>query len=254
MLFFVCPACVRVRRLKGFSSTASNFTEAAPRGFGDRHNSWAQAMIWWNGNLYVGNEPRLDLHQPLWRICSTSFCRLLAKSLPILSFRIRRPIRTCPVRPMALTFPSRPRSGAGRRSTTHGRGCFNHLRFSITPARVHRLRPRTGKKLPYDISFRGFTSHKEADGTLALYAFGVNSTILWDRTKLPPPRMLRTTDGVNWAPVPQTPGTFLGDLPFNPDHSSFRSPVSYNGKMFVLSGAVFGTGFSDRIRQSTAGR
>ena len=40
--------------IEGFQLTATNFSEAAPRGFGDRHNSWAQAMVWWNGNLYVG--------------------------------------------------------------------------------------------------------------------------------------------------------------------------------------------------------
>ena len=142
---------------------------------------------------------------------------------------------------MVPTFLFKLRSGAGRPLTIHGRGCFNHLRFSITPVRVHRLRRERGKKLrtifPSAVSLA-----QGGRRNTALYAFGVNSTILWDRTKLPPPRILRTTDGINWAPVPQTPGTFLGDLPFNPDHSSFRSPVSYNGKMFVLSGPVFGQG------------
>ena len=102
--------------------------------------------------------------------------------------------------------------------------------------------PRTGKKLPYEIAFRGLAAHVEPNGTEALYAFGVNSTVMWDRTKLPPPRILRSTDGSNFAPIPQTPGTFLGNLPFNPDHSSFRSPVSYQGKLFVLSGPIFGQG------------
>jgi len=96
--------------------------------------------------------------------------------------------------------------------------------------------------LPYEIAIRGLTPHTDPDGTQALYAFGVNSTVMWDRTKLPPPRILRSVDGLTFTPVPQTPGTFLGDLPFNPDHSSFRSPVSLNGKMFVLAGPIFGQG------------
>src|SRR4051812_25374168 len=33
---------------------AADFKQAAPRGFGDRNNSWPQAMVWWRGNLYVG--------------------------------------------------------------------------------------------------------------------------------------------------------------------------------------------------------
>ena len=101
--------------------------------------------------------------------------------------------------------------------------------------------PRVGKKLPYEIAFRGLAAHTDPDGTEALYAFGVNSTVMWSRS-LPPPRILRSTDGLNFVPVPQTPGTFLGDLPFNPDHSSFRSPESFGGKLFVLSGPIFGQG------------
>jgi hypothetical protein len=34
--------------------TADRFEYVAPRGFGDRNNSWAQAMFWWNNHLYVG--------------------------------------------------------------------------------------------------------------------------------------------------------------------------------------------------------
>src|SRR3712207_3661148 len=33
---------------------AADFKPAALRGFGDRNNSWPQAMVWWQGNLYVG--------------------------------------------------------------------------------------------------------------------------------------------------------------------------------------------------------
>src|SRR6187200_3187727 len=34
--------------------TAANFAYHAPRGFGDRNNSWAHSMVWWNQHLYVG--------------------------------------------------------------------------------------------------------------------------------------------------------------------------------------------------------
>jgi hypothetical protein len=102
--------------------------------------------------------------------------------------------------------------------------------------------PRTGKKLPYEAAFRGFAAYTEADGTQSLYAVSVNMGIIWDSTKIPPPRILRTTNGNDWTPLPQTPGTFLGDLPFNSDHSSYRSPAAYNGKLFVLSGPIFGQG------------
>jgi hypothetical protein len=99
-----------------------------------------------------------------------------------------------------------------------------------------------GKKLPYEYSFRGLAPFTEPDGTEALYAFGTNTDIMWDGTKLPLPRILRSTDGLTFTPIPQTPGTFLGDLPFTSDHSSYRSPVSFANKLFVLSGTVMGNG------------
>jgi len=33
---------------------ASDFKQAAPRGFGDRNNGWAESMVWWHNHLYVG--------------------------------------------------------------------------------------------------------------------------------------------------------------------------------------------------------
>jgi hypothetical protein len=30
------------------------FRPASQQGFGDRHNSWAWSMVWWNDRLYVG--------------------------------------------------------------------------------------------------------------------------------------------------------------------------------------------------------
>src|SRR5687768_4110374 len=33
---------------------ATDFTQVAPQGFGDRHNSVAWSMAWFKGNLYVG--------------------------------------------------------------------------------------------------------------------------------------------------------------------------------------------------------
>ena len=98
-----------------------------------------------------------------------------------------------------------------------------------------------GKKLPYEITFRGLTPFTEPDGTEALYAFGVNSGAAWN--PVPNTRILRTTDGTTFTPLPQTPGTFLGDLDqMFPGTSSFRSPLSYNGKLFVLAGAILGQG------------
>src|SRR4051812_31282282 len=38
----------------GSPASTIDFTSAAPQGFGDRQNSMAWSMIWWNDHLYVG--------------------------------------------------------------------------------------------------------------------------------------------------------------------------------------------------------
>ena len=231
----------QAQAIEGFPLTAQSFTRASPRGFGDRNNSWAQSMIWWNNNLYVGTS-RQSICTSLFGVYEYIVKPTFGQNLASIYFPYppKDPDLSCPADGADLALQGEiwrwsPVSNAWDR-------VFQSPATLDNPGPGAPAPPRTGKKLPYDISFRGFASHRESNGLPALYAFGVNSTILWDRTKLPPPRILRSVDGVNWTPLPQTPGTFLGDLPFNTDHSSFRSPASYNGKLFVLSGAVLGQG------------
>ena len=69
-----------------------------------------------------------------------------------------------------------------------------------------------------DTGFRGMTVFTEPDGTQALYVGGVTSGSIYEKLPVfngsayPPPRLLRSTDGTNWAPVPQNPGTFMGNI------------------------------------------
>jgi hypothetical protein len=226
-------------RGQSFPLVASDFIRTTPHGFGDRNNSWAQAMIWWKNNLYVGTS-RDSLCASLSAVHSLGV-QLLGQALAntYLPYPPPDPDLLCAPDPADLPLQAEiwrwsPGPGWSR--------VFQSPDNLPNPGTGPPAPPRTGKFLPYDVAFRGFTSYTERDGTEALYAFGVNSTLLWDRNQLPPPRILRTTDGVNWIPVPQTPGTFLHDLPFNPDHSTYRSPVSYNGRIFVLSGPIFGQG------------
>lgn len=216
------------------------FDLAAQRGFGDRNNSWAQSMVWWRNNLYVGTA-RQSLCTSLyavWQFVGLTVNPAFADTW----FPYPPPIShlSCPADGADLALQAeiwrwRPRTDDWQR-------VFQSPLDLDNPGPGAGLPPPPGKKLPYETAIRGLTPHVERDGREALYAFGVNSTIIWDRTKLPPPRILRSTDGLTFSPIPQTPGTFLGDLPFNPDHSSFRSPVSYGGKLFVLAGPAFGQG------------
>ena len=103
-----------------------------------------------------------------------------------------------------------------------------------------------------DVGFRGMGIFVEAGGTEALYAGGVTAGSVYDPDQSTPgtypgPRLLRTVDGINWAPVPQDPGTFLGDIgDFLLDPTSkirtFRSLTSYNGQLFATVGGFVGSG------------
>ena len=224
----------------GFPLQASSFQQAAPRGFGDRNNSWAQSMIWWHNNLYVGTSRQslctsyYALNQYVGINVSPSFANTYFTYPPV------DPDISCP--PDGADLSLQAEIWRWSPVTSSWTRVFQSPASLDNPGGGSGLPARPGKKVPYEITIRGFAPYTEADGTEALYAMGVNSTIVWDRTKLPPPRILRTTDGNNFTAIPQTPGTFLYDLPFNPDHSSFRSAVSYGGKLFALCGPAFGQG------------
>jgi hypothetical protein len=221
--------------------TAGDFQQIAPRGFGDQNNSWAQAMVWWHGALYVGTS-RQSLCSSLfsiWEFASALISPEFANTW--LPYPPRDPELSCAPDGADLALQAEIWRWTPKNADNWNLVFRSPLDLD-NPGTGAPAPPRTGKKLPYEIAFRGLAAHTDPDGTEALYAFGVNSTVMWDRSKLPPPRILRSTDGLTFTPVPQTPGTFLGDLPFNEDHSSFRSPVSFHGKLFVIAGPIFGQG------------
>ncbi|MGH9894897.1 MAG: hypothetical protein ACREA0_23530, partial [bacterium] len=212
----------------------------APRGFDERNNSWAQSMVWWRNHLYVGTN-RQALCTSLyavWQFVGLIVGQEFADTW--LPYPLPDPELSCP--PDGADLSLQAEIWRWKPDRDIWERLFQSPVDLDNPGPGAGAPPRTGKKVPYEIAIRGLAPHTEPDGTEALYAFGVNSTLMWDRSKLPPPRILRSTDGIAFTPIPQTPGTFLGDLPFNPDHASFRSAVSYRGKLFAISGPTFGQG------------
>lgn len=225
----------------GHAFTGASFNQAAPRGFGDYNNSWAQAMIYWHNNVYVGTArdstctSDYALYQYIALNLGTSFANQYYPYPPS-----DPNLRCAP----GLDLPLQ--AEIWRSSSVVG---APWTEVYLSPAAITNPGPGYSQPapvgaplLPYEIAIRDFAQYTEPDGTDALYAFTVNSGILWDQTKIPPPRILRTTDGLNWAAIPQDAGTFMGTLPFSTDHSSFRSGVSYNGMMFAICGPVEGEG------------
>ncbi len=103
-----------------------------------------------------------------------------------------------------------------------------------------------------DVGFRGMTVFVEPDGTEVLYAGGVNSGSVYEPSPFEPdgwpaPRLLRSVDGEHWEPVPQDPGTYLGEignllLAPNTKVRTFRSLASYKGMLFATVGDFVGSG------------
>jgi hypothetical protein len=208
----------------GLPLLEENFTQANVQGFGDRQNGWAWSMQWWKEKLYVGTNRAEE--------CTTQAS--LAFNFPdLFNYPPTDPDVECTDSPQDLPLQAEiwrwdPESATWERVYQSP----NDVEIPGYP----------GKYVARDIGFRGMTVFTEADGTEALYVAGVTSRAY--NKGIPPPRILRSIDGTTFEPVPQDPGTFLGDLESldGIDMNSFRSVTAYNGRLYVIAGRMRGDG------------
>jgi len=191
---------------------ASSFEQINLNGFGDRYNSIAWSTLWWKGQLYVGTS-------------RASLC----------------------LRPLKLGQPYPP--------TDPDLECTPDPADLPLQAEIWRYTPeqdlwemvyqspndlpipgRQGKFTARDVGYRDMIVFRESDGTEALYVSGVSARFLYPQ--LPPPRLLRSTEGTHFEPVPQAPGTVLGDLSGN----NFRSLGVFRNRLYVTAGDIWGDG------------
>jgi hypothetical protein len=204
-----------------------NFTPAGPQGLGDRQDSWPWAMQWWQGHLYVGtNRAYRCVSEWSWR----KFLRAL---IPNLAYLFPYPPKDfhldCAEEPQDLPMQAEIWRWSPANSTWE----MVYQSPNDVPNPDH-----PGWFVPRETGFRSIAVHVDPDGTEALYIGGITTRPMWDGP-VPPPRILRTTNGTNWEPLPQEPGTFLGEL----DLASLRSLTSFNGQLFALAGPIQGNGF-----------
>lgn len=230
-------------RIQGLeNSFIDEFDRIAVNGFsdigGDAHNSWGWSMAWFKGKLYVGTGREQG-------------CMALLTS----------DIRTgTNVYPSAVLSGQCPETelfaeslGAEIWQYTPETGLW--LRVFKSPNTIPIIFSSLGRPVGFtarDVGFRGMTVFTESDGTEALYAGGVTSGSVYDTDPslpgtFPSPRLLRSVDGINWAPLPQNPGTFLGEIGnifLNPVTKvrSFRSLTGYKGQLFATVGSYVGSG------------
>lgn len=194
------------------AAAASSLTQVNIPGFGDRYNSISWSMLWWRGRLYVGTS-------------RAAFC------LRVLGWHDAYP----PSDPDVECTPDRadlPLAAEIWRYAPDPGGW--ELVYRAPTDLPYPGRP--GKFIARDIGYRDMIAFREPDGTEALYVSGVSARFL--PGALPPPRLLRSTDGVTFEPVPQDRGTVLGDL----DANNFRSLAVFRDKLYVTAGSIWGDG------------
>jgi hypothetical protein len=189
-----------------------DFLQAAPQGFGDRDNSQPWAMIWWKNTLIVGTGRATACVQQ----AALAFHRPDLGTYPPKEEDIE-----CTDSPQDLPLQAE----IWRWTPATGEWDLLYRSPQDVPIPGH-----PGKFIARDIGFRGMHVFTEPGGGEALYVAGVSGRA-FNQDGLPPPRLLRSTDGETFEAVPQDPGTFLGDIPFD----GFRNLLTYKGKFYVLA-------------------
>lgn len=180
------------------------FSQISTNGFGDWQNSYSWSMEWFKGKIYVGT----NRYSPLQAIVA---------AFPF-------------VGDLEDFHPPPGDDGAAE--------IWSYTPENNTWERVFKSPTdipnpdKPGTFLARDNAFRCMAVLTEADGTEALYAGGV----VYNATARP--RILRSTDGVTWTPIPMDPGTFLGDLPVD----NYRAMTAYHGRLYVTAGSILGEG------------
>lgn len=203
--------------------TPEDFELIVEQGFGDEQNSMSWSSKWWNGKLYVGTlRCNYCVQQATFARWVPSFWFVYPPSDP--EFDCTESPQDLPVRGEIWRWsPEDP----APESPDPAPGLWERVFHSPEDAQTA-LHP--DRQFALDIGFRTMSLYTEDDGTEALYIGGVSSEPY--NPGVPLARLLRTTDGENFEPVPQDPGTFLGELtiveglPFN----GYRSLQAYTNK------------------------
>jgi len=230
-------------RVTQLENSQPGFNRISTGGFGDQHNTWNWSMAWFQGKLYVGTGREV--------YCVTSATAFVKIGAPGL---YPPAIGDC-----SPDYHDLPLQAEIWQYTP---GTNTWIRVFQSPNSLTTT-DNTGKTVSTarDIGFRSLTLVTEPGNppVQALYAGGVTSGEIFECnpstpqpdcptpvTTWPPPRILRSTDGVHWAPLPQSPGTFLGNLTVNgtsvyPNYS-IRAGQQLNGVLFLQVGDYPGVG------------
>lgn len=240
LAIFFWATHVRASNIEGGNPLeSSDFLEGAPQGLGNPENMWTWSMTWWNGYLYVGTSRNFD--------CADTLAQA-RNSFGIITYPPSTPDLTCPEDPLEINMRAEiwrwhPQTNQWERVHQSGEQLVTYykgLGGSILDPEIITV-PITPTVVATDLGYRGMVVFEEPDGTEALYVTAISS--LFVGYEVGSPHILRSTDGVNFAPVPHDPGTVLGDY----DQTSMRNPIVHVGtdgvsRLYVQGGSSRGPG------------
>ncbi len=213
-------------------SQQPGFSRIETGGFGDPHNTEAWSMQWFQGKLYVGTGRD--------EYCVETATAAIQLGLPAL---YPPPIGDCATDYHHLSLQAEiwqytPQTNAW-------------VRVFQSPNSLTTT-DNSGQTVPTarEMGIRSMSVVTEPDGTVALYAGTVTSGSIFELNHTvggwPPPRILRSVDGVTWNQLPQQPGTFLGNLSQAGTQQfqifSIRSAQQFNGVLYLQVGDFAGVG------------
>ncbi len=218
-----------------------DFVQINEAGFGDRWNTWVWSMKWWRGKLYAGTNRAFP--------CVAHY--VIHSTVPrLVKYPTFEPDIQCTASPFDLPLQAEIWCYTPETQTWQ--------RLYQSPKEVE-VPTQPGKYVARDFGFRNMLVFNEPDGTEALYVSGVStrgidSTFLSGMKGLyhdvssimtrkidgafPPPRLLRSTDGIHFEAIPCEPGTVMGDI----SALGFRALTSYRERMYVSAGVLMGWG------------
>jgi hypothetical protein len=199
--------------------STSDFVEVAPQGFGDLHNNGVWSMEWWRGKLYVGTVRDFA-------------CWSVAAANAYLPF----PISPYPPDPDMNCAPEPYDMSLRAEIWRYTPQTWEWERLYQAPLDVPSPQSASGY-FSRDIGYRDMEIVVEPDGTEALYVTSVFPQTMFPENPLPP-RLLRSTDGQHFEPIPQEPGTVLGNI----DKGSFTRLTTHNSRLYVIGGILRGDG------------
>ncbi len=221
LLFTLTPVQARLpERDLGSPAADIVFREVAPQGFGDRQNTKAWSMIWWKDKLYVGT-------------ARAHLCVEYAGLADAIGWPFRYPPED-PDMECTESTQDLPLQAEIWRYTPET-DTWDRVFQSPNDAQIP---DHPDKHTSRDAGFRGIIGFTDPDGTQALYVGAVTSEAI--HPGMPPPRILRSTDGEHWEAVPQDPGTLLGDL--GRGQANFRAMEVYKRRLYVVNGGLRGGG------------